>query len=224
MSKRAVVLLSGGLDSTTCLAMAKSQGFDCYALSFRYGQRSAQEIVFAERIAKAMKVIDHKVIDLNLSQIGGSSLTDHSIAVPESPTSGIPSTYVPARNTIFLSVALGWAEVLNATHIFTGVNAVDYSGYPDCRPAYIHAFETMANLATKTGVEGLHLQIATPLIQLSKAQIIQTGVALGVDYALTVSCYQADQHGRACGKCDACRLRQQGFAQAGVADPTHYFD
>ncbi len=222
MSKRAVVLLSGGLDSTTCLAIAKSQGFDCYALSFRYGQRSAQEIVFAERIAKVMQVLDHKVIDLNLSQIGGSSLTDHSIAVPETPTTGIPSTYVPARNTIFLSVALGWAEVLNATHIFTGVNAVDYSGYPDCRPSYIHAFETMANLATKSAVEGLRLHIATPLIQLSKAQIIQAGSALGVDYALTVSCYQADDSGRACGKCDACRLRQQGFSHAGIADPTRY--
>ncbi len=222
MSKRAVVLLSGGLDSTTCLAIARSQGFDCYALSFRYGQRSAQEIVFAQRIAQAMAVCDHKTIDLNLSQIGGSALTDHTIAVPESPTTGIPSTYVPARNTIFLSVALGWAEVLNASHIFTGVNAVDYSGYPDCRPAYIAAFETMANLATKTGVEGHHLSIATPLIQLSKAQIIQTGVVLGVDYGLTVSCYQADDEGRACGRCDACRLRQQGFAQAGVADPTRY--
>jgi 7-cyano-7-deazaguanine synthase len=222
MSKRAVVLLSGGLDSTTCLAIARSHGFDCYALSFRYGQRSAQEIVFAQRIAQAMQVKDHKTIDLNLAQIGGSALTDHTIAVPESPTSGIPSTYVPARNTIFLSVALGWAEVLNASHIFTGVNAVDYSGYPDCRPAYIAAFETMANLATKAGVEGHRLTIATPLIQLSKAQIIQTGVALGVDYGLTVSCYQADDSGRACGKCDACRLRQQGFAQAGVADPTRY--
>ncbi|HEX4911477.1 MAG TPA: 7-cyano-7-deazaguanine synthase QueC [Permianibacter sp.] len=222
MKPRAVVLLSGGLDSTTCLAIAKSQGFDCYALSFRYGQRSQQEVVFAERIAKAMQVREHKIIDLDLSQIGGSALTDSSIAVPESPTSGIPVTYVPARNTVFLSIALGWAEVLDARHIFTGVNAVDYSGYPDCRPEYIAAFERMANLATRAGVEGHRLHIETPLIALSKAQIIQTGQALGVDYGLTVSCYQADDHGRACGRCDACRLRKQGFADAGVADPTGY--
>lgn len=222
MNPRAVVLLSGGLDSTTCLAIAKSRGFDCYALSFRYGQRSQQEIVFAERIAKAMQVKEHKIIDLDLSQIGGSALTDHAIAVPESPTSGIPVTYVPARNTVFLSIALGWAEVLDARHIFTGVNAVDYSGYPDCRPAYIAAFERMANLATRAGVEGHALHIETPLIALSKAEIVQTGVALGVDYSLTVSCYQADDHGRACGRCDACRLRKAGFAEAGVADPTRY--
>ena len=222
MKPRAVVLLSGGLDSTTCLAIAKSQWFDCYALSFRYGQRSQQEVVFAARIAAAMEVKEHKIIDLDLSQIGGSALTDSSIAVPESPTSGIPVTYVPARNTVFLSIALGWAEVLDARHIFTGVNAVDYSGYPDCRPEYIAAFEHMANLATRAGVEGHRLHIETPLIALSKAQIIQTGQALGVDYGLTVSCYQADDHGRACGRCDACRLRKQGFADAGVADPTGY--
>ncbi|NQD38625.1 7-cyano-7-deazaguanine synthase QueC [Permianibacter sp. IMCC34836] len=222
MNPRAVVLLSGGLDSTTCLAIAKSRGFDCYALSFNYGQRSQQEIVFAERIAKAMQVREHKIIDLDLSQIGGSALTDHAIAVPEAPTSGIPVTYVPARNTVFLSIALGWAEVLDARHIFTGVNAVDYSGYPDCRPAYIAAFERMANLATRAGVEGHMLHIETPLIALSKAEIVQTGTALGVDYSLTVSCYQADDHGRACGRCDACRLRKAGFVDAGVADPTRY--
>ncbi len=222
MKPRAVVLLSGGLDSTTCLAIAKSRGFDCYALSFRYGQRSQQEVVFAERIAKAVQVKEHKIIDLDLSQIGGSALTDSSIAVPEAPTAGIPVTYVPARNTVFLSIALGWAEVLDACHIFTGVNAVDYSGYPDCRPEYIAAFERMANLATRAGVEGHQLHIETPLIALTKAQIIQSGRALGVDYGLTVSCYQADDHGRACGRCDACRLRQQGFSEAGVADPTRY--
>lgn len=219
---RAVVLLSGGLDSTTCLAMAKAAGYDCYALSFRYGQRSAQEIVFAERIARAKGVIEHKVIDLDLSQIGGSALTDHRIAVPESPTSGIPVTYVPARNTVFLSIALGWAEVLNAEVIYTGVNAVDYSGYPDCRPEYIEAFERMANLATRAGVEGHRLKIETPLIHLSKAQIIQSGAALNVNYALTVSCYQANENGEACGRCDACRLRRQGFNDAGVPDPTVY--
>ena len=222
MIPRAVVLLSGGLDSTTCLAIAKSRGFDCYALSFRYGQRSQQEIVFAERIAKAVNVKEHKIIDLDLSQIGGSALTDRNIAVPEAPTAGIPVTYVPARNTVFLSIALGWAEVLEAQHIFTGVNAVDYSGYPDCRPAYIAAFERMANLATRAGVEGHTLHIETPLIALSKAQIIRTGTALAVDYSLTVSCYQADDTGRACGRCDACRLRKAGFAEAGVVDPTRY--
>ena len=221
-ARRAVVLLSGGLDSTTCLAMAKAAGFTCYALSFRYGQRSAQEIVFAERIARANGVIEHKVIDLDLSQIGGSALTDHRIAVPESPTSGIPVTYVPARNTVFLSIALGWAEVLGADAIYTGVNAVDYSGYPDCRPDYIAAFEKMANLATRAGVEGHRLRIETPLIQLSKAQIIQAGLKLGVNYSLTVSCYQANDAGQACGRCDACRLRRQGFTDAGIADPTVY--
>lgn len=218
----AVVLLSGGLDSTTCLAMAKAAGFACYALSFRYGQRSAQEIVFAERIARANGVMEHKVIDLDLSQIGGSALTDHRIAVPESPTSGIPVTYVPARNTVFLSIALGWAEVVGADAIYTGVNAVDYSGYPDCRPEYIAAFEKMANLATRAGVEGHRLRIETPLIQLSKAQIIQAGLTLGVDYSLTVSCYQANDAGQACGRCDACRLRRQGFTDAGITDPTLY--
>lgn len=221
-ARRAVVLLSGGLDSTTCLALAKAAGFACYALSFRYGQRSAQEIVFAERIARVNGVMEHKVIDLDLSQIGGSALTDHRIAVPESPTSGIPITYVPARNTVFLSIALGWAEVLGADAIYTGVNAVDYSGYPDCRPDYIAAFEKMANLATRAGVEGHRLRIETPLIQLSKAQIIQAGLKLGVDYSLTVSCYQANDAGQACGRCDACRLRRQGFTDAGVADPTVY--
>ncbi len=219
---RAVVLLSGGLDSATCLAMARSRGFDCYALSFRYGQRSLQEVVFAAGIAQQLGAVEHKVIALDLGAIGGSALTDASIAVPDAPSEGVPVTYVPARNTVFLSIALGWAEVLGAQHIFTGVNAVDYSGYPDCRPEYIAAFERMANLATKAGVEGHALHIETPLINLSKAEIIRAGLALGVDYAQTVTCYQADESGRACGVCDACRLRREGFMQAGVVDPTRY--
>lgn len=222
MAERAVVLLSGGLDSATCLAMARAQGLDCYALSFRYGQRSQQEVVFAQRIAQTLGVVEHKVIDLDLTQIGGSSLTDHSMVVPESASTGVPSTYVPARNTIFLSIALGWAEVLGARRIVTGVNAVDYSGYPDCRPDYIAAFEHMANLATRSGTEGQPLHIDTPLIHLSKAQIIAQGRALKLNYAITVSCYQADTEGRACGRCDACRLRRDGFQAAGIADPTLY--
>jgi 7-cyano-7-deazaguanine synthase len=221
-SLKAVILVSGGLDSTTVLAMAKSQGYECYTLSFDYGQRHRAELVAAERLSAKMGAKEHKNIVLDLRTIGGSALTDNTIDVPEQASEGIPVTYVPARNTVFLSIALGWAEVLAANDIFIGVNAVDYSGYPDCRPDYISAYETMANLATKACVEGQPLRIQTPLIHLSKADIIQQGIALGVDYQHTISCYQANTHGQACGKCDSCRLRQQGFAQAGVADPTIY--
>lgn len=220
--KKAVVLLSGGLDSATILAQAKAAGFACYSMSFDYGQRHRAELQAAERVARQMGVVEHKVIGLNLNGIGGSALTDSSIAVPEAPTEGIPVTYVPARNTVFLSLALGWAEVLGAQDIFIGVNAVDYSGYPDCRPEYIEAFERLANLATREGVEGRGFRIQAPLQNLSKAQIVQIGVQLDVDYGLTVSCYQADDDGRACGKCDSCRLRAAGFSAAGVADPTRY--
>ena len=220
--KKAVVLLSGGLDSATALAIALDQGYQCYVLSFDYGQRSLTELNAAKEIAKQMAVAEHRVIRLHLEDFGGSALTDHSIEVPEEETDEIPVTYVPARNTVFLSLALGWAEVLEADSIFIGVNAVDYSGYPDCRPEYIAAFETMANLATKRGVEGQPIKIETPLIDLTKEQIIQTGSRLGVDYSLTVSCYQADDQGQACGHCDSCRLRAQGFANAGVSDPTRY--
>ncbi|MEE1951335.1 7-cyano-7-deazaguanine synthase QueC [Pseudomonas alcaligenes] len=220
--KKAVVLLSGGLDSATILAQAKAAGFACYSMSFDYGQRHHAELQAAERVAQQMGVVEHKVIGLNLNGIGGSALTDSSIAVPEAPTEGIPVTYVPARNTVFLSLALGWAEVLGAHDIFIGVNAVDYSGYPDCRPEFIEAFERVANLATREGVEGRGFRIQAPLQNLSKAQIVQIGVQHGVDYGLTVSCYQADDDGRACGKCDSCRLRAAGFAAAGVADPTRY--
>ena len=204
--KKAVVLLSGGLDSATILAQAKAAGFACYSMSFDYGQRHRAELQAAERVAQQMGVVEHKVIGLNLNGIGGSALTDSSIAVPEAPTEGIPVTYVPARNTVFLSLALGWAEVLGAHDIFIGVNAVDYSGYPDCRPEFIEAFERVANLATREGVEGRGFRIQAPLQNLSKAQIVQIGVQHGVDYGLTVSCYQADDDGRACGKCDSCRL------------------
>lgn len=220
--KKAVVLVSGGLDSTTTLAIARSEGFDCYTVSFDYGQRHRAELKAAALTAKSLGSLEHKVIRLDLGAIGGSALTDDSIAVPEEETAGIPVTYVPARNTVFLSIALGWAEVLGASDIFIGVNAVDYSGYPDCRPEYIAAYETMANLATRSGVEGRHLHIRTPLIDLTKAEIIQRGLSLGVDYSLTVSCYQATYSGAACGKCDACRLRRIGFKQAGVDDPTFY--
>lgn len=219
---KAVIMISGGLDSTTVLAMARSQGYECYTLSFDYGQRHRAELAAASRTAKALGSVEHKVVKLDLGTIGGSALTDLSIAVPEEETAGIPVTYVPARNTIFLSIALGWAEVLEARKIFVGVNAVDYSGYPDCRPEYIEAFEVMANLATKAGVEGQKLDIAAPLIDMTKSEIIRAGTALGVDYSLTVSCYQADESGRACGKCDSCRLRRQGFIDAGLADPTVY--
>ena len=220
--KRAVILLSGGLDSATVVAMAKAEGFSCYSMSFDYGQRHRAELQAAEQVARQLGVIEHKVIGLDLNGIGGSALTDDSIAVPETPSEGIPLTYVPARNTVFLALALGWAEVLNAQDIYIGVNAVDYSGYPDCRPEFVKAFETMANLATKAGVEGQGFRIQAPLQYLSKAEIIQAGTRLGVDYGLTVSCYQADAQGRACGRCDSCRLRAAGFAGAGLMDPTRY--
>ena len=222
MSKKAVILVSGGLDSTTVVAMAKSQGYDCYTLSFDYGQRHRSELEAAQRVSKQMAVHEHKVVKLDLGTIGGSALTDASIDVPEEETSGIPVTYVPARNTVFLSIALGWAEVLGANDIFLGVNAVDYSGYPDCRPEYISAFESVANLATKSAVEGQKLSIHAPLIDMTKAQIVHAGMALGVDYSQTVSCYQANFEGLACGRCESCRLRRQGFEQAGVEDPTRY--
>ena len=220
--KKAVILLSGGLDSATVVAMAKAQGYSCYTMSFDYGQRHRAELQAAERVASQLGVVEHKVIGLNLNGIGGSALTDSSIDVPETPEEGIPVTYVPARNTVFLSLALGWAEVIGARDLFIGVNAVDYSGYPDCRPEFVEAFERMANLATKAGVEGQGFSIRAPLQNLSKAQIVQEGIRLGVDYAITVSCYQADDEGRACGKCDSCRLRKAGFEAAGVEDPTRY--
>jgi 7-cyano-7-deazaguanine synthase len=223
MSKKAIVLLSGGLDSITVLALAKAQSFECYALSFDYGQRHNAELNAAKQIALEYLVIEHKIINLGLGLIGGSALTDSHIDVPHIPSMGIPVTYVPARNTIFLSFALGWAEVLKLNDIFIGVNAVDYSGYPDCRPEFINAFQNLANLATKAGVEGETFKIHTPLIHLSKAQIIQTGMELGVNYAQTVSCYSADTEGKACGLCDACRLRKLGFIEAGIEDITRYY-
>ena len=223
MKKKAVVLLSGGLDSATCLALAKAKGFECYALSFNYGQRHSAELQAAKVVASTFGAVEHKVVNLDLRNIGGSALTDDTIDVPTTPSEGIPVTYVPARNTVFLSIALGWAEVVDAHDIFIGVNAVDYSGYPDCRPEFIEAFEKTANLATKAGVEGKPFRIRTPLIDLTKAQIIQAGIVNGVDYGLTVSCYAADDRGRACGECDSCRLRAEGFLSAGVADPTIYF-
>ncbi len=219
--KRAVVLVSGGMDSAVTLALAREQGFACHALSVDYGQRHASELQAAERVAAVLGAVEHKTVHVDLRSIGGSALTA-DIAVPEQGGAGIPVTYVPARNTIMLSVALGWAEVLGAQDIFCGVNAVDYSGYPDCRPEFIAAFEQLANLATKAGVEGNALRIHAPLIEMSKAQIVSEGLRLNVDFAVTVSCYQADGEGHACGHCDSCRLRAQGFAQAGVADPTRY--
>jgi len=222
--KRAVVLLSGGLDSATALAMAREQGFECYALSVDYGQRHHAELAASQRVAQGLGAAQHRVINIDLTAFGGSALTDDNIAVPEQPTSGIPVTYVPARNTIMLSLALAWAEVLQAQDIFIGVNAVDYSGYPDCRPEYIEAFERMANLATKSAIEGSPIRLHTPLLRLTKAEIIQEGTRLGVDYAMTVSCYQADEDGRACGVCDSCRLRRAGFAAAGLSDPTRYLE
>lgn len=221
--KKAIILLSGGLDSATVLAMANAEGYQCYTISFDYGQRHRAELNAAEKVSKKLGAIDHKVIKLGLDSIGGSALTDTNIDVPETLVEGIPITYVPARNTVFLSLALGLAEVLEAQDIFIGVNAIDYSGYPDCRPEFIAAFEKMANLATKAGVEGNPFHIQAPLQNLSKAQIIQQGLACGVDYSLTVSCYQADEQGNACGKCDSCRLRAEGFKQAGVTDPTRYY-
>jgi len=220
--KNAVVLLSGGMDSATVLAMARAQGFSCYTLSVDYGQRHYAELAAAQRVAQTLGAHEHRVVKIDLTGFGGSSLTDNKIAVSQQPTEGIPLTYVPARNTIMLSLAMAWAEVLQSQDIFIGVNAVDYSGYPDCRPAYIEAFERMANLATKAAVEGYPLTVHAPLLHLSKAEIIQQGRELGVDFAQTVSCYQADESGRACGVCDSCRLRRAGFAAAGVDDPTRY--
>jgi 7-cyano-7-deazaguanine synthase len=220
--RHAVVLLSGGLDSATVLGMARAQNFLCHALSVDYGQRHQAELDAAARVAAALGASEHRIMHVDLAGIGGSALTDTSVAVPEVSSAGIPVTYVPARNTLLLSLALGWAEVLGATDIFVGVNAVDYSGYPDCRPAFVHAFEHLARLATKAGVEGAEFKIHAPLINLSKADIVKAGSRLGIDYGMTVSCYQADAQGRACGKCDSCRLRAEGFSTAGIADPTHY--
>jgi 7-cyano-7-deazaguanine synthase len=220
--RRAVVLVSGGLDSATTLALAVAEGYECHALSVDYGQRHLAELEAAARVAAAYGACEHRVMRVDLAGIGGSALTDPALGVPEEPTSGIPITYVPARNTLMLSLALAWAEVLGAGEIFVGVNAVDYSGYPDCRPEFIAAFEALAARATRAGVEGGRLKVRAPLIHWSKAEIIRTGLELGVDYSLTVSCYQADSAGRACGRCDSCRLRREGFAAAGVPDPTRY--
>ena len=220
--KKAIVLVSGGLDSATCLAIAQAEGYACYALSFDYGQRSVSELAAAARLAEAAGVVAHKTLPIDMGAIGGSALTDRSIAVPEQETQGIPVTYVPARNTVFLSYALAWAEVVSAEAIFIGVNALDYSGYPDCRPEYIYAFQSLIDLATKAGVEGKSIALRTPLIDLTKAEIIDVGLRLGVDYAATVSCYQADEDGRACGRCDSCRLRIKGFVDAQSEDPTRY--
>ena len=225
MAEKAVILLSGGLDSTTCLAMAKAQGFECYTLGFDYGQRHNSELKAAVRVADAMSDNPHKVIRLNLDAIGGSALTDENIEVPTGQANdpdAIPVTYVPARNTVFLSIALGYAEVIGANHLFIGANAVDYSGYPDCRPEFIAAFEALANVATKAGVEGAGIKIHAPLMQMSKADIARAGTELGVDYSLTITCYQADDEGRACGACEACHLRREGFEQANLSDPTNY--
>ncbi len=221
-SKKAIILLSGGLDSATTLAIAKKLGFDCYALSFNYKQRHMSELNAAKNVAKKLKLTEHKIIEIDLTQIGGSALTDSKIDVPNSPTKGIPITYVPARNTMFLSYALAWAEVIGSSDIFIGVNAVDYSGYPDCRPEYIEAYEKLAALATKAGVEGIGFKIHAPLIKLSKSEIIKEGLALGVDFSQTVSCYQANDMGFACGLCDSCMFRKEGFDSAGVSDPTKY--
>lgn len=222
MSTRAVVLVSGGLDSATTLAIAVDRGFDCYALTFEYGQRHDVEVAAARHVAATLGAVEHRIERLDLGSLGGSALTDPGIAVPERPSNGIPVTYVPARNTILLAHALAWAEVLEADHVFIGVTAVDYSGYPDCRREYLDAFETMANLATKRAIEGQHMHIESPLVALGKADIIRRGIALGVDYAATVSCYQPDGEARACGRCDSCRLRRAGFEAAGVPDPTRY--
>jgi 7-cyano-7-deazaguanine synthase len=222
MTTRAVVLLSGGLDSATVLALARAQGLECYALSVAYGQRHSVELTAAATVARSLGAREHRIMHVDLANIGGSALTDHSIAVPTKPGSGIPITYVPARNTMMLSLALAWAEVLDARQIHVGVNAIDYSGYPDCRPEFIAAFERVAALATKAGVQGKPISIHAPLIHLSKAQIVGEGMRLGVDYSLTVSCYQADADGLACGLCDSCRLRLEGFVSAGIADPTRY--
>ena len=222
MASRAVVLLSGGLDSATTLAIARAEGHACFALSFDYGQRHRAELDAAARVVERIGAVEHKILSLDLNSIGGSALTDMDIPVPDHETSGVPITYVPARNTVFLSLALAWAEVLGAEIIYIGVNAVDYSGYPDCRQEFITAFESMANLATKTAIEGYPIRIVTPLIELSKQDIIRTGISLGVDYSLTISCYQADAEGLACGVCDSCRIRKAGFMAAGLEDPTRY--
>ena len=221
---KAVVLVSGGLDSTTALAIAKSQGFHCYALSFDYGQRHRSELRAAERVARDLGAIEHKIIKLDLGAIGGSALTDPLIPIPQANSPGVPVTYVPARNTVFLALALGWAEVIEASDIFIGVNAVDYSGYPDCRPEFIAAFENLANLGTKAGASGKPFKVQTPLIKLTKAEIIRAGLRLGLDYAMTVSCYAADPQGRACGKCDSCSLRMAGFQALGIPDPAVYVE
>ncbi len=222
MSK-AIVLLSGGLDSTTTLAIAKSEGFDCYAISFDYGQKQSSELISAKNIAKQFGVVEHRIMSISLADIGGSALTDSNIDIPKyNESSEIPITYVPARNTVFLSFALAWAEVIESQSIFIGVNALDYSGYPDCRPEYIKAYEVMANLATKQSIEGNKLNIHTPLIHLTKAQIITKGLSLGIDYSKTTSCYQANSDGEACGECDACVLRRNGFVEVGIEDPTKY--
>lgn len=222
MNDRAVVLVSGGLDSATVLAIAKHEGYACHAMSFDYGQRHGVELVAARQVADALGAVEHRVVKVDLAAFGGSALTDPALVVPEVPTTGIPITYVPARNTVFLALALAWAETLTARHLFIGVNAVDYSGYPDCRPAFIAAFERLANLATRIGVEGERIEIHTPLIDLTKAEIIRRGMELGVDYAATVSCYQPGPNGEACGRCDSCRIRRAGFDAAGQADPTRY--
>lgn len=218
----AIVLVSGGLDSATTLAVARRDGFVCHALSFDYGQRHRAELTAAARVAQQLGAVEHRTMRIDLAGIGGSALTDTRIAVPESAGAGIPVTYVPARNTLFLALALGWAEVLDAPDIFIGVNAVDYSGYPDCRPEFLQAFQALANVATKAGVEGRGFHIRAPLLELTKSDIIRLGMSLGVDYAITVSCYQADGEGRACGRCDSCRLRREGFNSAEIADPTRY--
>lgn len=224
MQKKAVILFSGGLDSTTCVAIAKSQGYACYALSFDYGQKHKVELLHAKKIAAHLDVVEHRFVSLALNEIGGSALTDQAILVDDyQGDNKIPTTYVPARNTIFLSIALGWAEVLGAFDIFIGANDVDYSGYPDCRPAYLNAFEAMANLATQASLDGARYTIHAPLLRLTKSDIVKQGIQLGIDYGLTVSCYRADAEGRACGKCDSCTFRKKGFADAGVADPTSYF-
>ena len=224
MKRKAVILVSGGLDSATTVAYAKKHGFSCHALSVNYGQRHAAELQFAKMLCERLDVTEHKVVNVGLDQIGGSSLTDKSLDVPTGPTSAIPSTYVPARNTIMLSVALGWAEVLGAEDIFIGANAVDYSGYPDCRPEYISAYERLANFATRFGVEGGEIKIHAPLIDMKKSEIIALGLELGIDFSATVSCYQANRAGEACGHCDSCRIRRNGFEEVGIADPTRYFN
>lgn len=221
-NKKAVVMVSGGLDSATVLAMARAEGYACHALSFDYGQRHRSELRAAEEVSRSLGAAEHRCVKLDLRAIGGSALTDDDIQVPESPADGIPVTYVPARNTVFLSIALGWAEVLDADDIFLGINAVDFSGYPDCRPEFLYAYQQLANVAIRRAVEGRPIMIRAPLLRLSKAEIIATGIRHDVDYSLTVSCYQADEQGRACGVCDSCRFRREGFAAAGVEDPTRY--